>query len=148
MEKFNVNKELVAKFGEDVVMCDTDGEPIGILKETPHFATYCSVPVSLEETKESFLETQEDCLNQGFSMIADCGIEEGAIPMVTAMVELAEEGKLKLNVRAYYQIYETNLDPLKEVDRAIEFSKKYNYDSFKIIGIKVFLDGVNGGMSC
>ena len=147
MEKFGVNRDMVKKYGEDVVTCDADGNPLGCIKETPHYAVICSIPVELEEAKEMFAEIQEEHLAHGLTMIGDCGIEEGANPMVTAMAELAREGRFKLKVRAYYQIYETCEDPLKEVDRAVEYAKKYNCDSFKIVGIKIFLDGVNAGLS-
>lgn len=147
MEKFGVNKDMVKKYGEDVVTCNEDGDPLGCIKETPHYAVLGAIPVELEEAKEIFDEMQDMHLSRGISMIGDCGIDEGANPMVTAMAELAEEGKLKLKVRAYYQIFETCKDPLKEVERGIEYAKKYNYDNFKIVGFKIFLDGVNGGMS-
>ena len=147
MEKFGVNREMVEKYGEDVVTCDSDGEPLGCIKETPHYAVLGSIPVDLEEAKEMFVEISEDHLKHGYTMIGDCGIDEGANPMVTAMGELAREGRFRLKVRAYYQIFESSAEPLKEVDRAIEYAKKYNCDSFKIIGIKIFLDGVNAGLS-
>ena len=147
MDKFGVNRDMVKKYGEDVVTCDADGEPLGCIKETPHYAVIGSIPIDLEEAKEIFLGIQEEHMAHGYTMIGDCGIDEGANPMVTAMGELAREGRFKLKVRAYYQIFETCEDPLKEVDRAVGYAKKYNCDSFKIVGIKVFLDGVNGGLS-
>lgn len=148
MDKFSVNKDLVKKFGEDLVLCDDNGEPIGCLKESPHYAVAGSIPVDLDEAKAIFTEIQQDHINHGYSMVGDCGIDEGANPMVTAMGQLAQEGKLKIKVRAYYQIFETCEEPLKEIDKAIKYAKKYNCDAFKIIGFKIFLDGVNGGMSC
>lgn len=147
MDKFGINKDMAKKYGEDVVPCDANGEPIGCLKETPHYAVLGAIPLEKEEVKEIFMGTQEQHMAHGFSMVGDCGINEGANPMVSAMGELAQEGKLKLKVRAYYQIFETCEEPLKEIDKALEFAKKYNCDRFKIIGIKIFLDGVNGGMS-
>ncbi len=147
MDKFGVNKKMVEKYGRDVVPCDENGDPIGCVKETPHFTIMGSIPVDLNEAKEMFLDIQTVHLADGYSMIGDCGLKEGANQMVTAMAQLAEEGKLKLKIRAYYEIMESCEKPLEEVDRVIEFAKKYNYDTFKIVGIKIFLDGVNEGMT-
>ncbi len=147
MEKFGVNKEMVKRYGESVVPCDANGEPIGCVKETPHFAIFNTLPLEREEAKEIILQMQGSHLESGYSMVGDCGINEGPNPMVTAMGELAQEGRLKQKVRAYYQIFETCEEPLREVDRAVEYAKQYNSDSFKIVGIKIFLDGVNEGLS-
>ena len=147
MEKFGVNRDMVKKYGDVAVPCDASGEPVGCLKETPHYAVVGSIPVEPEEAKAIFEELEEGHLACGYSMIADCGIDEGANPMVTALAGLAREGRLKQKVRAYYQIFETCADPLSEVDHAVELVKEYNCDRFKIIGIKIFLDGVNGGMT-
>lgn len=147
MEKFCVNKDMAKKYGESVVPCGADGEPVGCVKETPHFAIFATLPLEIEEAKEIMLQMQEAHLQSGYSMVGDCGINEGPNPMVTAMGELAQEGRLKQKVRAYYQIFETCEDPLKEVDRAVEYAKQYNCDSFKIVGIKIFLDGINEGLS-
>lgn len=147
MEKYGVNREMVAKYGADQVICDDQGNPTGCVKETPHFAIMETLHVDLEPCKKLLETIQEIHLSHGYSMIGDCGIVEGAKPMVTAMSELAKEGKFKLKIRAYYQINECCPDPLAEVDKAVEYAKKYNCDSFKIIGIKIFLDGVHEGLS-
>lgn len=147
MEKFGVNKDMVKKYGESVVPCGPDGEPIGCVKETPHFAIFSALPLDREEAKEIIAQAQIAHLESGYSMVGDCGIDEGLNPMVSAMGELAQEGRLKQKIRAYYQIFETCEEPLKEVDRAIEYAKQYNCDSFRIVGIKIFLDGVDEGLS-
>lgn len=147
MEKFGVNKNMAKKYGESVVPCGEDGEPIGCVKETPHFAIFNTLPLDRDEAKEIIIQMQDAHLESGYSMVGDCGINEGPNPMVSAMGELAQEGKLKQKVRAYYQIFETCEEPLKEVERAIEYAKQYNCDSFKIVGIKIFLDGINEGLS-
>lgn len=147
MKKFGVDKTMVEKYGEDAVPCEKNGELAGCVKETPHFTILASIPVPLKDIEYVFAEMQKIYLSHGYCMIGDCGINEGAIPMVTAMGDLAQQGKFKLQIRAYYQIFESGSDPLKEVERAAEFAKKYNSDTFKIVGIKIFLDGVNEGMS-
>lgn len=147
MDRFGVNKELLNKYGEDIVLCDENGELIGCIKETPHFTIIGQIPAELNEVKEFIMQFHDIHLNHGYSMIGDCGLDEGVTPMISAMGELAKEGKFELKIRVYYQIFESCKEPLKEVDKAIEYAKKYNCENFKIIGIKIFLDGVNEGLS-
>lgn len=136
-------KDLISVYGTDGIKVDENGEPTGYLMETPRFDLFQQIPISKEELKEFFLFWQENSLNSGFTTICDAGIvETEKLPMVSAYKELAEEGKLKIKVRALCEITETNKDPIKEVDKIAKLAAECNNDYFKITGIKVFLDGV------
>lgn len=65
MEKFGVNKDMAKKYGESVVPCGADGEPVGCVKETPHFAIFATLPLEIEEAKEIMLQMQEAHLQRG-----------------------------------------------------------------------------------
>ncbi len=142
IEYFHV-KDMIAAYGTDGIKVDEKGEPTGYLLETPRFNLFQELPISKEDLKEFFLNWQENSLNYGFSTICDAGIvETEKLPMVSAYRELAEEGKLKIKVRALCEITETTKDPIKEVDKIAKLAAECNNDYFKITGIKIFLDGV------
>lgn len=136
-------KELIDVYGTDGIKVDENGEPTGYVVETPRFDLFQQIPISKDELKEFFVARQDECLKQGFSCICDAGIvETEKLPMVTAYKELAEEGRLKVKVRALCEIAEISKDPLKEVDKIAELAAGCDNDYFKITGVKIFLDGV------
>ncbi len=142
IEYFNI-KDLISVYGTDGIKVDENGEPTGYLVETPRFDLFQQIPVSKEEMKDFFLFWQENSLKNGFTTVCDAGIvETEKIPMVSAFKELAEEGKLKIKIRALCEITETNKDPIKEVDKIARLASECDNDYFRITGVKVFLDGV------
>mgnify|MGYP003319636243 CR=1 FL=1 len=142
IEYFHV-KDLISVYGTDGIKVDENGEPTGYLLETPRFNLFQQIPIGKEEIKEFFLFWQENSLKSGFTTICDAGIvETEQLPMVSAFKELAEEGKLKVKVRALCEITETNPDPIKEVDKIARLASECDNDYFRITGVKVFLDGV------
>ena len=142
IEYFHV-KDLISVYGTDGIKVDENGEPTGYLMETPRFDLFQLIPISKEDLKEFFLIWQENSLHNGFTTICDAGIvETEQLPMVSAYKELAEEGKLKVKVRALCEITETTPDPIQEVDKIAQLAAECDNDYFKITGIKVFLDGV------
>lgn len=142
IEYFHV-KDLISVYGTDGIKVDENGEPTGYLLETPRFNLFQQIPISKEELKEFFLVWQDNSLNSGFTTICDAGIvETEQLPMVSAYRELAEEGKLKIKIRALCEVTETNEDPIKEVDKIAKLAAECDNDYFKITGVKIFLDGV------
>ena len=136
-------KDLISVYGTDGIKVDENGEPTGYLMETPRFDLFQQIPVSKEELKDFFLFWQENNLKSGFTTVCDAGIvETEKLPMVSAFKELAEEGKLKIKVRALCEITETNKDPMKEVEKIARLASECDNDYFRITGVKVFLDGV------
>ncbi len=136
-------KDLISVYGTDGIKVDENGEPTGYLMETPRFELFQQIPISKDELKEFFLFWAENSLHNGCTMIVDAGIvETEQLPMVSAYKELAEEGKLKVKVRALCEITETNKDPIGEVDKIAKLAAECDNEYFKITGIKVFLDGV------
>lgn len=142
IEHFKV-KELISVYGTDGIKVDEKGEPTGYLVETPRFDLLQQIPISKEDLKNFFVVQQDNSIKQGFSCICDAGIvETEKLPMVSAYKELAEEGRLKIKIRALCEIADVNKEPIKEVERIVSLAKECDDDYFKITGIKIFLDGV------
>ncbi len=148
IDYFNI-KDLIDTYGTDGIKVDENGEPTGYLVETPRFDVFQWIPVDKNDIKEFILTRQNEIIKQGFTTVCDAGIvETEKIPMVSAFQELADEGKLKIKFRALCEIADVSKEPLKEVEKIEELSKKCDNDYFKITGIKIFLDGVVEALTC
>ncbi len=142
IEYFKI-KDLISVYGTDGIKVDENGEPTGYVVETPRFDLFQQIPISKEEIKEFFLVQQDSCIKQGFTCICDAGIvETEKLPMVSAYQELAEEGLLKIKIRALCEIADVSKEPVKEVERIAALAQACDDEYFRITGIKVFLDGV------
>lgn len=136
-------KDLVSVYGTDGIKVDESGEPTGYVVETPRFDLFQQIPISKDELKEFFLAQQNNCIKQGFTCICDAGIvETEKLPMVSAYKELAEEGLLKIKIRAICEIADVSKEPLKDVEKIAALAEECNSEYFKITGLKIFLDGV------
>lgn len=155
-ERFKLTEDKVKelKMMDTIELEDVDGdgkeEINGNVSETPAYTFYYDIPCNLEEVKQGILLQQEQVLaKMGYTTIGDCGVQQGNIPTITALSELGAEGKLKFKVRAYYLIMENDSISAKDqVKTALELAKKYNNEYFKIIGLKVFMDGVSEKETC
>lgn len=142
IEYFHI-KDWVEIYGTDGVRVDENGEPTGYLVETPRFDLMEMIPIEKEELKEYILARQEVYLAEGYTAMTDAGIvETDALPILSAYRELAEEGLLKLRVRALMEISDLEKEPLREVERVAALAKEFSNDYFQVTGIKVFIDGV------
>ena len=142
IEHFKV-KDLISVYGTDGIKVDENGEPTGYVVETPRFDLFQQISITKEELKEFFLAQQNSCIKQGFACICDAGIiETEKLPMVSAYKELAEEGLLKIKVRALCEIADVSKEPVKEVERIAALAKECDDEYFRITGVKIFLDGV------
>ena len=142
IEYFKI-KDLISVYGTDGIKVDENGEPTGYVVETPRFDLFQQIPISKEEIKEFFLVQQDNCIKQGFTCICDAGIvETEKLPMVSAYQELAEDGLLKIKIRALCEIADVSKEPVKEVERIASLAQACDDEYFRITGVKIFLDGV------
>ncbi|MDO4494079.1 MAG: amidohydrolase [Clostridia bacterium] len=140
LEKFGIDKAAAEKWGPNIVRVGADGEPTGYISEGPvnEIAGKMS-NLSREENKQAMLVWQEFALSLGFTAY----YEAGAIPWSLDLYrELIDEGKWKLRVYAGYYIDEHAEDYVAEVRKAKELADKYNCEYLKVIGVKIFMDGV------
>ena len=121
---------------------DKNGDPTGIIREFTAIDYFKSrVPgadYTIEEYKRGILAYQEQYgLPFGTMLVFDALTSKSA---AVAFKELAQEGKLKMRVRACY-VADPAQDPF-QFDRMIEEKGKYDVgDLFKIQTIKFFVDG-------
>lgn len=138
-ELLKLDDEFIKEFGEMVQMGE-DGKPTGFVTEGAASKLMKALPVDIESAKKFLLTWQDFAIRNGY--VAAC--EAGVNLLNTAheaYAELAKEGALKLRTRAYYcvQPNEANEQTVEEISR---MSKEFNDEYYKIVGLKLFVDGV------
>lgn len=134
--------EQIKKFGPAQIRVDADGNPTGYLSETPAIELFRGLPFTIEDLKAFTLKWQEEAIADGFTGGCDAGLEIFEDKQIQAFVELEKEGKLKLRIYGLSVIDDNTETPEEDMARVAEMAKKYNSEHFKIIGAKVFIDGV------
>ncbi len=142
LEWAGIDAAYAKKKGYDLVHVDENGEPDGYICEDPIFELYPKLPTTLENAKDYLLAWQDMALSNGYTAVADAGVEVTNPIAVQAFHELEQEGKLKLRTYAYLMCPENPDDPKAEVARIAADRAKYSGEYFHVVGVKAFLDGV------
>ena len=137
-----IDAESAKKYGYDLVHVDKNGEPDGYICEDPAFVLAKKLPTSMEDAKKYLLAWQDIALKNGYTAVADAGVELFSPEIIKAYHELEEEDKLKLRTYAYLLIPENPESPKAEIARAVADRAKYSGEYFHVVGVKAFLDGV------
>ncbi|MCF7810120.1 amidohydrolase [bacterium] len=118
-------------FSSDIVECDGNGKPTGILKEDALQLFHDVIPApSSDETKEAILTAQDYLLSLGITAVSEVLQPNSEI----VYRQLDDEGKLKLDVDAWLRI-----DDWKPEMLPVDYGRR-----FRINTVKVFLDGSLG----
>ncbi len=142
MEAFGVNKDLVAKWGSELVHVDGDGDPTGYLCENPAIEILNQFESTLDEAKDYVMYFQDFAFQNGFTGVSDAGTELNSQNALQAHVDLQTEGKLKLRTYSYMMVKDNVDDPTERIEEIVNFANENNGEYFKVVGAKVFLDGV------
>ncbi len=142
MEEYGINKDAVAKWGTDCVKVDANGNPTGLISETPTFYVRKMVVSTINEMKEALLGWQDYALSNGYTGVYNAGVELLSPNEPKAYYELANEGKLKHYTYAGSLIADNTDTPEEDMDKVAAEAEQHNSKYYKIIGAKVFCDGV------
>ena len=142
LELAGIDAEYAKKYGYDMVHVDQNGEPDGYICENPVMKIMPKLTATFEDAKNYLLAWQDFALQNGFTAVADAGVEVFCKDSAKAYHELEEEGKLKLRTYAYLLSPDNVDDPKAEVARVVAERAKYDGEYFHVVGLKAFLDGV------
>ena len=142
LEWAGIDAAYAKKMGYELVHVDENGEPDGYICEAPVFEVYPKLPTTLENAKDYLLAWQDIALANGYTAVADAGVEVTNTIATRAFYELEQEGKLKLRTFAYLMCPDNPEDPKAEVARIAADRAKYSGEYFHVVGVKTFLDGV------
>lgn len=142
LELAGIDAAYAKEHGYEQVHVDENGEPDGYICEHPAFVIAKNLPTDLEETKKYLLAWQDIALANGYTAVADAGMEIFYSETPRAYHELELEGKLKLRTCGYALVPENLENPKAEIARVVADRAKYSGGYFFIVGVKTFLDGV------
>ncbi|MCR5626640.1 MAG: amidohydrolase [Lachnospiraceae bacterium] len=145
METFGINREAVEKWGTACVRVDENGDPTGYISEGPVFHVRESNEITLEEYKEAFLCWQDYALSMGYTGVYNAGVEVSNIKEPPAIYALEKEGKLRHYVFGGSLVGDNTDTPEEDMDRIAKEAEEHNSKHYKLIGAKVFCDGVIEG---
>ncbi len=142
LEELNYSPEYIKKMGPQQIHVDVNGKPTGYLQEEPAIKLVKELPFTVEEVKGFILKWQEKAIESGYTAVCDAGLELSGDGIYQALSELDKEGKLKIRIYGLSLVRENTDTPEKDMEKIANLAKKYNSEHFKIIGAKIFLDGV------
>ncbi len=145
MQKFGINREAVEKWGTACVRVDENGDPTGYISETPVFYVRANSTLSLKDFKDALLCWQNHALSNGYTGVYNAGVEVTNVTEPLAYYELEDEGKLRLYTFGGSLIRDNTDTPEEDMDRIAKEAKKHNSRHYRLIGAKVFCDGVVEG---
>ena len=130
------------RYGYDMVHVDKNGDPDGYICENPLMDVIAILPCSVEDAKSYLLAWQDFALQNGYTAVADAGVELFCKDCPQAYYELEKEGKLKIRTYAYMYVTDNIADPKAEIARIAAQRAELSGEYFHIVGAKAFLDGV------
>ena len=128
--------------GPALVHVAENGEPTGLLTESEAIAIANMAVHPVEDWKEYVLAWQDFAFGHGYTAAAEAGVELASPTCKEAYVALAKEGRLKLRTFAYRLVADDNTTPEEEVAKAVEDARDMNSEYYRVIGMKIFIDGV------
>ncbi|MBP3232593.1 MAG: amidohydrolase family protein [Anaerovibrio sp.] len=142
MEEFGINQDAVAKWGKDCVRVDSSGKPTGIISEAPTFHVRANMKFSVEDMKKYLLAWQDLALSNGYTGAYNAGVEIVSKSEPLAFYELEKEGKLKYYAYSGSLLQDNTDTPEADMDAVAAEAEAHNSKHYKLIGAKVFCDGV------
>ena len=142
MKKYGITAGYAKECGTDLVRVDENGEPTGYLCEGPAVKVGTSMKFSVEETRDFILCWQKFAFANGFTGVCDAGAEIVTPNAFPAYAELDKEDKLKLYTHVHFLVKDNVDDPKKAADEIAEKAANFSSQHLRILGSKVFLDGV------
>ena len=138
-EKYDINAETAKTWGKSICRVNPDGTPTGYISEGPVQKIMMARKTTDAENKKALLAWQDFAFSKGFTAC----MHAGCFPVEYDIFdELSKDGKYKLRTYAY-EVFDENTDDYDaKLELIKEASDKYNGEYFKILGAKVFMDGV------
>ena len=144
MKKYGIDAEAVKLYGTDCVRVDAKGNPTGYLSENPAIELLGKISMTKDECKTGLLLWQERAFSYGFTGVTEAGLGLGCPYAAEAYQELCDEGLWKLRTYANLVVDESVPDAKLDsaLNQVLAMHNKHNNEYFKVIGTKVFMDGV------
>lgn len=139
MEVFGIDAEFAKKYPE-MVPLGKDGVPTGYITEAAAIEAMNKVKVDPSTAKKYLHSWEEFAFKNGY--VAAC---EAGVNLLNGMhdvyKDMAENNELRLRTRAFYNIVQK--DACEEaVEKVAQMKRECTNEYYKIVGVKLFIDGV------
>lgn len=141
MEALQVDEEWCSHYDPKEAPVGKDHRPTGYLSESASAAVARWIPIQLDAAKDSILKWQQFAFQNGFVAATDAGVNLQSDVFHDAYLELVKEGKMKLRTRAFWNVVQADANE-KTVEKIAKMKEECKDEYYKLIGIKVFIDGV------
>ena len=145
MEAFDINEDAVKQWGTECIHVDENGKPNGMLAEKPAIDLVKRVQPDLAQAKAELLGFQQYAFSNGYTGVYDAGYQLLTEQDPRAYKELDDEGKLKMYSFCGSFVNDNTDTPEEDMARIAAEAKEYNGQHVKVIGAKIFADGVVEG---
>ena len=145
MEEYDINEEAVAQWGTECIHVDENGKPNGLLAEKPAIDLVKRVQPDLEQAKKELLGFQQYAFSNGYTGVYDAGYQLLTKHDPRAYKELDDEGRLKLYSFCGSFVNDNTDTPEEDMERIAKEAEEFNGKHVRVIGAKVFADGVVEG---
>ena len=129
------------EMGEDIVHVDENGNPTGWVSEAAAMIAMAKYSPNKQDIKDGLLAWQEFAFKNGMTAVVEAA-GDGYEQALDAYKELVEEGKWKLRTYSYNMHKKLMNNPDEYVETLKQEMKDYNSEYFKVVGSKMFVDGV------
>lgn len=140
MAKFGIDKSFCEKYGPVMAPADADGNPNGFFCETACADIMKLIKRTPEAVRDNLLLWQKFAFEHGYVAAAEAGVNmiEGSHEVYK---KLAESGEMKLRTRAFWNVVQDEASE-QTVTRVDQIKKECTNEYYKIVGLKIFIDGV------
>ncbi len=142
MERFGIDQRAVEQWGTACVRVDENGKPTGYISEGPVFRVRNSITVTVDQMKRALSAWQDFALSMGYTGSYNAGVDLLSTNEPKAYYALEEEGKLKHYTYAGSMIMDNTDTPEEDMDAVAAEAEAHNSKHYKILGAKIFCDGV------
>lgn len=142
LKQQNIDKAYAEKMGPAQVHVDAEGNPTGMISEGAAAPLLKIDKITHEDLRNYILAWQDFAFAKGYTAASEAGTEMAGEDAKKAYSELGAEGKLKFRTYAYHLVADDSTDPEADVAAALEDIRLLNNEYFKVIGMKIFIDGV------
>lgn len=140
MNELKIDKQWADHYGPLEAPLGDDNLPTGYVTESAAAEVQRWFPLKPEAAEESIRKWQEFAFKNGFVCAAEAGVNLQPA-FHDAYVKLAQAKELKLRTRAFWNVVMADANEAK-VEEVAQKAKTYNDEYYKIIGLKIFIDGV------
>lgn len=139
LKHYGITPERAQEVGTNQIRVDADGNPTGYISEGEAVRINLGTPLTKEDRKRQLYAWQRFAFSHGYTAASDAAFAEVD---ADAYKEVSESPDWKLRTYGWYYKDERDATVDEMVEGAVAAAKKCNGEYLKVMGVKLFMDGV------